>query len=82
MNLGAKITTGVAVLVVGGLVALAAPAVTAVHAEMSSWAIVAGAEEPTSYRAGPASNQVDTTGEEMAGQVDTGDLDVLRQMFA
>jgi hypothetical protein len=46
MNLAAKITTGVAVLIVGGLVALAVPTVSGAYAEMSSWAIFQSTEEP------------------------------------
>ena len=47
MNLAAKITVGVAVLVVGGLVTLAVPTVSAAYAEMSAWAIFQPTEEPT-----------------------------------
>jgi len=47
MNLAAKITTGVVVLVVGGLVALAAPTVSGAYAEMSSWAIFQPTEDAT-----------------------------------
>ena len=39
VSLAAKITAGVAVLVVGGLVALAAPAVVATASDLSAWAI-------------------------------------------
>mgnify|MGYP000156127419 CR=1 FL=1 len=48
MKLAGKVTTGIAVLVVGGLVVLAAPAVAAVHGELSSWRVFApaGEEEP------------------------------------
>jgi hypothetical protein len=46
MNLAGKVATGVAVLVVGSLVALAAPALAAVHGELSSWAIFRQTEEP------------------------------------
>jgi hypothetical protein len=47
MNLAGKVATGVAVLVVGGLVALAAPAVAAVHSELSTWAVFEQTEEPS-----------------------------------
>ncbi|MBO0979849.1 hypothetical protein [Microbacterium sp. SD291] len=47
MNLAAKITTGVVVLVVGGLVALAAPTMSAGYAELSSWAIFQPTVEAT-----------------------------------
>ena len=47
MNLAAKITTGVVLVVVGGLVALAVPTVSAVSADVASWAIFHVTEEPT-----------------------------------
>lgn len=47
MKLAGKITIAVAVLAVGGLLALAAPAIAAVHGELSSWGVVEPPEEPT-----------------------------------
>jgi len=47
MDVAGKVATGVAVLVVGGLVALAAPAVATVHGGLSSWAVFGPTEEPT-----------------------------------
>jgi hypothetical protein len=47
MNLAGKITTAASVLVVGGLVALAAPAVVSTAGDLSSWAIFSPDPEPT-----------------------------------
>ena len=46
MSLAGKIATGIAVLVVVGLVVVAAPAVAAVHGELSSWAVFTPPKEP------------------------------------
>lgn len=46
MNLAGKITAGAAVLVVGGLVALAAPAIATVQGELSSWAAFQPTADP------------------------------------
>lgn len=56
MNSAAKITTGVAVLLVGGLAALAAPAVSGAYAEMSSWAIFQQTEAPPTVEPAAAEN--------------------------
>lgn len=65
MNRAAKVAAGVAVLVVGGLVALAAPAVSAGYAEVSSWAIFRPAVQPTEEPADDQStDEDDPIGEE------------------
>ncbi|GAA3204417.1 LysM domain-containing protein [Microbacterium terregens] len=69
MNLAAKITTGVAVLVVGGLVALAVPTVSGAYSEMSSWAIFQPTEEPTVE---PASAEDDPIGKKMIDELGDG----------
>lgn len=70
MNVAAKFTAGVAVLVVGGLVALAAPAIFGAYAEMSSWAIFQPPEEPTVE---PAPDETeDTLGAEMIDELGDG----------
>lgn len=46
MNLAGKIATAASVLVVGGLVALAAPAVGSVAGELSGWVLLKPAPEP------------------------------------
>ena len=45
MNLAGKIATGIGVVVVAGLVAIAVPAVATVHGELSSWAIFTPGED-------------------------------------
>lgn len=73
MNLAAKITTGAGVFVVGGLVALALPAVVGAHAEMSSWAIFQPTEEPVAEPAArPASVEDDPLGEKMIDELGDG----------
>ena len=69
MNFAAKITTGVAVLVVGGLVALAVPTVSAAYAEVSSWAIFQPTEEPTVE---PPSDEDDPIGQKMIEELGDG----------
>ncbi|MCP2637331.1 hypothetical protein K0817_012265 [Microbacterium sp. HD4P20] len=49
MKLSAKATVAGSALVVGGLVALAVPAVASVHSELSSWAVFSPEPEPTAY---------------------------------
>ncbi|MDY0910785.1 LysM peptidoglycan-binding domain-containing protein [Microbacterium sp. CFBP9034] len=70
MNLAAKVTTGVAVLVVGGLVALAVPSVSAAYAEVSAWAVF----QPTERRtAEPASEEDgDQVGEQTIDELGDG----------
>lgn len=58
MSLAGKITAGVVVLVVGGLVALAAPAVATLHGELSSWAVLSPMDEPTTVAASETDDQV------------------------
>ncbi|WP_349425682.1 hypothetical protein [Microbacterium sp. LWS13-1.2] len=73
MNLAAKVTTGVAVLIVGGLVALAAPAVASVHGALSSWVIFQPTEEPTEEpTVEPASAEDGAIGEEMIDELGDG----------
>ena len=69
MNLAAKITTGVSVLVVGGLVALAVPTVSTAYAEASSWAIFQPTEEPTVQAASP---EEDPIGRKMIDELGDG----------
>ncbi|MFC8680830.1 hypothetical protein ACFT30_04860 [Microbacterium ureisolvens] len=69
MNRAAKITTGAAVLVVGGLVALAVPTVSAAYTEVSSWAIFQSAEAPTVE---PTSEADDALGEKMIDELGDG----------
>ena len=69
MNRAAKVTTGVAVIVVGGLVALAVPAVASVHGALSSWVIFQPTGEPTVE---PASTEDDAVGEEMIDELGDG----------
>ena len=69
MNLAAKVTTGVAVLVVGGLVVLAVPAVASVHGALSSWALFGTTEEP-SVELPPAED--DPIGREMIDELGDG----------
>ena len=68
MSLAGKVAVGVAVLVVGGLVVVAAPTVAAVHSELSSWAVFTPAEEPA---AEPASED-DPIGETMIDELGDG----------
>lgn len=70
MTVAAKITAGVAALVVGGLVALAAPAVSGAYAEMSSWAIFQPPEEPTVESTSPEDE--DALGTEMIDEPGDG----------
>ena len=73
MNLAAKITTGVAVLLVGGLVALAVPTVSGAYAEMSSWAIFPPTGEATEGPSGEsASAEDDPIGEKMIDELGDG----------
>lgn len=74
MNLAAKITTGVAVVVVGGLVAIAVPTVSAAWVEMSSWAIFRPAEAPTAEAAPTeaASGEDDPIGKQMIDELGDG----------
>lgn len=73
MNRAAKVAAGVAVLVVGGLVALAAPAVSAGYAEVSSWAIFRPAVQPTEEPADDQStDEDDPIGEEMLEELGEG----------
>jgi LysM repeat protein len=58
MNLAAKITTGVAVLVVGGLVVLAVPTISGAYAEMSSWAIASPTEAPIEEPVSPGDDPI------------------------
>ncbi len=69
MNLAARITTGVAVLVVGGLIALAVPTVSSTYSEISSWAIFQSAEEPTVEL---ASAEDDPVGKKMIDELGDG----------
>lgn len=69
MNRGAMITTGVAVLVIGGLVALAAPTVSGAYAEMSSWAIFQPPNEPS---VAVASAEDDPIGTKMIDELGDG----------
>ena len=69
MNRAAKITTGLAVLVVGGLVVLAVPTVSASYAAMSSWAIFQPTPEPT---VGPTSAADDPIGKTMIDELGDG----------
>lgn len=68
MEPAGKIMTGIAVVVVGGLVALAAPAVAAVHGELSSWAVFTPTPEPTVE---PASED-DPVGKRMIDELGDG----------
>ena len=73
MNRGAKITTGVVVLVVGGLVALAAPTVSRAYAGMSSWAIFQPTEEPAvEPTVETASAEDDPIGKKMVDELGDG----------
>ena len=54
VSLAAKITAGAAVLVIGGLVALAAPAIAATATELSAWAIFQPQAEAESMQAAAA----------------------------
>lgn len=68
MNRAGKVATGVAVLVVGSLIAVAAPAVAAMHGELSSWAIFApierSAEQSASADDGIAHEMIDELGDD------------------
>lgn len=66
MDLPGKITIGVAALVMGGLVALAVPTVSAVYSEVSSWAMFQPAEEPTVE---PTSAEDDAIAERMIDEL-------------
>ncbi len=74
MNLAAKITTGVAVLVVGGLVAIAVPTVSGAYAEMSSWAIFHRWDEDATEESTdePASAEEDPIGKKMIDELGDG----------
>jgi hypothetical protein len=72
MSLAGNVATGVAVLVVGSLVALAAPAVAAVHGELSSWAVFKPTEEPAVELA----SEDDPIGEKMIDELGDGYVDV------
>jgi LysM repeat protein len=63
-----KIAIGVSVLVVGGLVALAAPTVAAVHGEVSSWAVFASTTNPTN----PPASEDDPVAENMMDELGEG----------
>lgn len=72
MNLAGKFTVGATVVIVGGLVALAAPAVAGVHAELSSWAIFTPKDDSHDERetdVDPGGAAVDELGD---GYVDVG----------
>ncbi|GAA5084973.1 hypothetical protein GCM10025760_03330 [Microbacterium yannicii] len=69
MNLAAKITTGVVVLVVGGLVALAAPAIASVQGSLSSWPIFQPTEQPAVE---PGTAEDDAIGEDMIDELGDG----------
>jgi hypothetical protein len=77
MNRVATIATGVVVLVMGGLVALAAPTVSGVYAEMSSWAVFQPNEEPTAEGiVEPASAEDDPVGTRMIDELGDGFVSV------
>lgn len=69
------ITTGVAVVIIGGLVALAAPAVAGAQAEISSWALFQPTAEPTTEPAEAAaesSAEDDAIGQKMIDELGDG----------
>ncbi|MGC5222996.1 hypothetical protein ACPW96_10400 [Micromonospora sp. DT81.3] len=73
MHLAARITTGVAVLVVGGLVAVAVPTVSGAYAQLSSWPIFQPTEEPTQEPSGElASAEDDPIGKKMIDELGDG----------
>jgi hypothetical protein len=72
MNLAAKVTTGVALLVVGGLVALAVPTVSGAYAEMSSWAMFQPTAAPTGEPTAEQTSEDDPIGEKMIDELGDG----------
>ena len=78
MNTSGKVATGITVLVVGGLVALAVPTVSAAYAEVSSWAVFQPSGELTEEQATadpspePGSDEDDATAEKMLDELGDG----------
>lgn len=63
MNFAGRITTAACVLVVGGLIALAAPTVASTAGEMSGWALFASTPEPLGQTAAEVESTPEPTAE-------------------
>lgn len=78
MRLAGKIATGVSVLVVGGLLAVAVPAVASMTDEVMSWAMFAPTERsavtPSSRAAATSTSEGDPIGQEMIAELGDGYL--------